>query len=89
MKIEMIKFGNLLISRPSGKDAWLSFQPQLALLPSDEEVILDFKGVSVLTPSWMDEFLTPLKKRFKKIKFANINSPVIRETIDFLKSLPK
>ncbi|MBI5412269.1 DUF4325 domain-containing protein [Candidatus Peregrinibacteria bacterium] len=88
MKIEMIKFGNLLISRPSGKDAWLSFRPQLATLPSNEEIILNFKGVSVLTPSWMDEFYTPLKIRFKKIKIINIDSPVIKETIDFLESLP-
>ena len=89
MKIEMIKFGNLLISRPSGKDAWLAMQATLKTVPPKEQIILTFKGVSVLTPSWMDEFLTPLKGRFKKIMMTDIESPVIKETIDFLEKLHK
>lgn len=87
MKIEMIKFGNLLISRPSGKDAWLGMQALLKKIPKGESIVLDFKGVSVLTPSWMDEFLTPLKATFKKVNIVHAESPVIRETLDFLEKL--
>jgi hypothetical protein len=87
MNIEMVKFGDLLISRPAGKDAWLGIQSMLKNTTQKEQVTLDFKGVSVLTPSWMDEFYTPLKKKYKKVKTINIKSSVISETIKFLESL--
>jgi len=89
MTIEMIKFGPLLISRPAGKDAWLGIQARLRGLPPQEEIVLDFHGVTVLTPSWMDEFLTPMKETFTKVSFRNIDSQVIEETLTFLESLSK
>ena len=51
MKIQISKFGEMLISRPSGKDAFLSAKSYL--LPVDgveENIELDFSGVNVLTP---------------------------------------
>ena len=65
MKIEIKKFGTTLVSRPAGKEAWLAFQPVLKEMPSGEKIIVDFAEVVVLTPSWADEFLTPLKNKFK------------------------
>lgn len=66
MMIEMKKFGTTLVSRPSGKEAWLAFQPTLNGVSDDEEIIVNFSDVMVLTPSWADEFLTPLRSRFQR-----------------------
>ena len=46
----MVKFGEILVSRPMGKDAYLSLTAYL--LPKDitEPIQLDFKGVKVLAP---------------------------------------
>jgi|GEM_PF-1008050 len=62
MNIALKKFGTTLVSRPAGKEAWLAFQPVLKEVTENEQIIVDFKDVVVLTPSWADEFLTPLKK---------------------------
>ncbi|MDE2588214.1 MAG: STAS-like domain-containing protein [Patescibacteria group bacterium] len=85
MKIQVHKFGTTLVSRPSGKEAWLAFQPTLNEISDDEEIIVDFEGVIVLTPSWADEFLTPLQDRFKnKVKLENINNPSVIATLETL-----
>ena len=76
MIIQLKKFGITLISRPSGKEAWLAFQPVLNQIQQEEKIIVDFDGVAVLTPSWADEFLTPLRKKFKeKVELFHINNP--------------
>ena len=64
MIVQIKKFGTTLVSRPSGKEAWLAFQPVLNQISTTEEIIVDFEGVVVLTPSWADEFLTPLREIF-------------------------
>lgn len=85
MKIELKKFGIILVSRPAGKEAWLAFQPVLKELQSEEKIIVDFDGVIVLTPSWADEFLTPLKNGFKKkVELINISNPSVQETLSIL-----
>lgn len=85
MIIQLKKFGTTLVSRPSGKEAWLAFQPILHTVPGDEEVIVDFGGVVVLTPSWADEFLTPLRARFgDKVTLSNIDNPSVEATLAIL-----
>ncbi|MBI2430925.1 MAG: STAS-like domain-containing protein [Candidatus Levybacteria bacterium] len=85
MTIELKKFGTTLVSRPSGKEAWLAFQPVLNEISQNEEVIVDFDGVVVLTPSWADEFLTPLREKFKeKVVLHNIDNPSVKATLDIL-----
>ncbi len=85
MIIQMKKFGIILVSRPSGKEAWLAFQPVLNEISQDEEIIVDFDDVVVLTPSWADEFLTPLYKRFKdRVKLQNTNNPSVSATLAIL-----
>ena len=85
MRIQVNKFGTTLVSRPSGKEAWLAFQPTLSGISQDEEIIVDFEGVVVLTPSWADEFLSPLRIRFKdKVKLQNTDNPSIRATLAIL-----
>lgn len=64
MIIELKKFGATLTSRQDGKEALLAFQPSLNQIKPAETVEVDFDGVNTLSPSWADEFLTPLARRF-------------------------
>ena len=85
MIIELKKFGMTLVSRPSGKEAWLAFQPTLKNISQNEEIIVDFSGVVVLTPSWADEFLTPLKARFNnEVKLIHTDNASIQATLSIL-----
>ncbi|EKE15478.1 MAG: hypothetical protein ACD_12C00004G0003 [uncultured bacterium] len=84
MNIEIKKFGITLVSRPAGKEAWLAFQPVLNEIKSDEKILVDFAGVIVLTPSWADEFLTPLKQKFKQVNLINTNNPSVKATLAIL-----
>ena len=60
MTIELKKFGNMLISRPAGKEALLVARAYTLPKDASEPIAFDFLGVDVLAPSWADEFLTPL-----------------------------
>ena len=85
MIIEVKKFGTTLVSRPSGKEAWLAFQPVLSTVPEHEEIIVDFADVGVLTPSWADEFLTPLRSRFgKRVTLVNTDNASVKATLAIL-----
>ncbi|MDZ4231498.1 MAG: DUF4325 domain-containing protein [Patescibacteria group bacterium] len=59
MIIELKKFGDILLSRPAGREAFDAIRPNIN---PDEEVKVSFEGVSVATPSWVDEFITHLGK---------------------------
>jgi len=86
MRIQVNKFGTTLVSRPSGKEAWLAFQPTLNEVANDEEIIVDFDGVIVLTPSWADEFLSPLYSRFgDKVRIQNRDNPSVTASLAILK----
>lgn len=88
MKIELKKFGVTLVSRPAGKEAWLAFQPVLKTVQSNEKIIVNFDGVIVLTPSWADEFLTPLKNNFKeRVELVNITNPSVEATLSILNNI--
>src|SRR3989338_6697482 len=87
MIIELKKFGTTLVSRPAGKEAWLAFQPVLHenVQSNKEEIIVDFSCVFVLTPSWADEFVTPLRKRYKnRVRLENITNPSVDATLSIL-----
>ena len=85
MIINVKKFGTTLVSRPSGKEAWLAFQPTLNSVQRGEEVTVDFSGVEVLTPSWADEFLTPLYSRFPgSVKLINTDNASVEATLNTL-----
>jgi len=60
MKLQLEKFGKTLISRELGSEALKAFQPTLRELSEDEKLEIDFSEVSTLSPSWGDEFLSPL-----------------------------
>lgn len=66
MKIFLEKFGSTLVSRQTGREAFAALQPLLLDLQEDEELVLDCAGTITLSPSWADEFLTPLLKSYGK-----------------------
>ena len=84
MKLELKKFGELLTSRPAGKEAYLSAKAYT--LPKDTKATIevDFSGVKVLSPSWADEFLTPLQRDFPAVTMVNTANPSVKATLDIL-----
>ncbi|MBU1088674.1 DUF4325 domain-containing protein [Patescibacteria group bacterium] len=85
MIIQLKKFGTTLISRPSGKEALLAYTHTLDQINQKGLILIDFAGVIVLTPSWADEFLTPICKRFgKRVTLQNIDNPSIKATLSIL-----
>ena len=85
MKIELRKYGDLLISRPAGREAAM-VERAISKPMSDTELIeIDFDGVGVLTPSWIDEFIQVIKENFKnKIVFLSSQNSSVIESLKFL-----
>lgn len=88
MIIEMKKFGYVLTSRQAGREAFAAFLPSLAGVGEDEEVVVDFDGVNTFSPSWGDEFLTPLAERFgSRLALKNTANPSVALTLETLESV--
>ena len=88
MKIELKKFGTLLNSREFGKEALLAFRPTLNKISNKENIEIDFEGVITFSPSWADEFLRPLFKKYgKKMILKNTNNVSVRDTLEFLEEV--
>jgi hypothetical protein len=86
MKIEIKKFGDLLVSRPAGREAYLALQSySLNGLPKDELIEIDFKGVKAITPSWADEVVTKIFQEFKNVKLLNTENSTVQATLETLK----
>lgn len=60
MRVELNKFGTTLISRQAGSEAFKAFQSTLQDMKPGENLEIDFSGVLTFSPSWGDEFLSPL-----------------------------
>ncbi len=86
MKLELKKFGNILSSRPAGRDAWLSAQAYLFdQLGPDEKIEVNFSGVSVLSPSWAEEFLSQLKKTYsERVIFLPSDNPSVKASLEII-----
>jgi hypothetical protein len=86
MTIELKKFGEVLISRPAGKDAYLGIVAYLTKgLTGDEKIEIDFAGVKVITPSWADEVITKLAAQYKNIVLLNTDNPTVKATLKTLR----
>lgn len=85
MIIELKKFGEILVSRPAGREAFLAMSAYLTKdLKSDEEIAIDFAGVKVLAPSWADEVIAKLAKEHP-VKFVNADNSSVVATLKILK----
>ncbi|HVO33772.1 MAG TPA: DUF4325 domain-containing protein [Elusimicrobiota bacterium] len=85
MKIEVKKFGEILMSRPAGRDAALTIKAYLK--PKQKNRIeLDFSGVLAVGPSWLDEVLTILRSEYGKARVICLPSKNV-SVIESLKIL--
>ncbi len=86
MQIEIGKFGDKLVSRPAGREAFLSLESYaLNNLSEDEQIEIDFAGVKALTPSWADEVVTKIAARFKNVKLLNTENLTVQATLKTLR----
>ena len=86
MKIELKKFGEILVSRPAGREAFLALSAyQLRDVAKNEPIEIDFSGVKVLAPSWADEVITPLAARNTQITFLNESNASVQATLKTLR----
>lgn len=84
MFIELKKFGDILTSREAGREALSAFLPTLNALDENEKITVDFQGVSVLTPSWADEFIRPILEKYtKRVLLINDANPSVQAALRF------
>ncbi len=82
MNIDVKKFGAILTSRQLGKEAFMAFSPNFNNISGEEKIYINFDDIDVFSPSWGDEFLTALHRRFgdqlilKKSSNASVNASV-------------
>ena len=83
MTVQINKFGDLLMSHPAGKEAFLLAESHLFnSLDESEEIILDFADVKVLTPSWAEEFIFDFKDLHKNtLSFINTSNPSVEASL--------
>ena len=83
MTVQINKFGDLLMSHPAGKEAFLLAESHLFnSLDESEEIILDFADVKVLTPSWAEEFIFGFKDLHKNtLSFINTSNPSVEASL--------
>ncbi|MCR5614463.1 STAS-like domain-containing protein [Treponema sp.] len=83
MDITISKFGDILMSRPAGKEAFLMAKAYIFnSISKDEEIKLDFSNVKVLTPSWADEFITGIKSNFSNsINYVNTTNESVEASL--------
>src|SRR3989344_4755139 len=85
MVIELKKFGTTLISRQAGREAFSALQPLLKDMPAGENIEMNFEGVLTFSPSWGDEFITPLLNIYgEKLILKNTQNPSVQATIEIL-----
>lgn len=85
MRVQIEKFGKVLSSRQAGKDAYLGFLPVLNEVAQGETVEVDFSGIESFSPSWGDEFLTPLLEKFgDRLVLVNTDNLSVALTIETL-----
>ncbi|MEI6650349.1 MAG: DUF4325 domain-containing protein [Candidatus Moraniibacteriota bacterium] len=86
MKIELKKFGEVLVSRPAGREAYLAMSAYLTKdIGSDEPIEIDFSGVKVLAPSWADEVVTHICKEFGNVSLSNTENASVQATLKTLR----
>lgn len=83
MLVEISSFGEMLMSHPAGKDAFLLAESHLFnSLDAKEEIILDFADLKVLTPSWAEEFIYGFKDLHKNpMSFINTSNPSVEASL--------
>lgn len=78
------------MSRQFGKESYAAFLPTLKEASKGEIIEVDFEGVNTFSPSWADEFLTPLMKEYgKRLVLKKSNNLSVKSTIELLEKVNK
>ena len=79
MKIVIKRYGEVLVSPKEGEEAFYSAEDNfLHTLKEGEVLTLDFANVRVLSPSWLDEFLSRIKEKYNnKIEYLNTENETV------------
>ena len=83
MIVDMSSFGEMLMSRPAGREAFLGASAYIFNdIQANEIISLDFSKVKMLAPSWADEFITGLKKKLSnQINYLNTENPSVKASL--------
>jgi len=83
MIIQIINFGEILMSRPAGREAFLMAKAYiLKEIKDNEEITLDFDNIKVLAPSWADEFINGIKTEYiNSIQYINTDNPSVKASL--------
>ena len=83
MEIKASYFGDILMSRPAGREAFLMAKAYIFKeLKRGETIILDFDGIKVLAPSWADEFISGIKREYANtVEFINTENPSVQASL--------
>jgi len=88
MRISLSKFGSTLMSRDAGREAFSVLQPTLEQVSSTEPIEVDFGGINVFSPSWGDEVLGGLLKRFDdRVILYNTQNLSVKESLELLEKI--
>ena len=88
MRIELKKFGDVLTSRPAGREAFAAIRPTLS--PAESQIEIDFSGVISLAPSWADEFFRALEEIYgDRITYMPSDNPSVKATMAILREQTK
>jgi len=83
MIVKICNFGDILMSRPAGREAFLMAKAYVFKDINNDEIILDFNDVKVLAPSWADEFITGIKTEYKNtLQYINTDNPSVRASLN-------
>ena len=83
MVIPISNFGDVLMSRPAGREAFLMAKAYVFKeIKETDDIILDFDGIKVLAPSWADEFISGIKSEYSNsLQYVNTENPSVKATL--------
>ncbi len=86
MEIKVSNFGDILMSRPAGREAFLKAKAYVFKdIITGEIIVLDFDNVKVLAPSWADEFISGIQKDYdNKVQCINTENPSVKASLKTL-----
>jgi len=83
MLVKICNFGDVLMSRPAGREAFLMAKAYVFNeTKKSDEITLDFDEVKVLAPSWADEFISGIKAEYPNtLQYINTENPSVKASL--------
>jgi len=83
MVVKISNFGDILMPRPAGREAFLMAKAYVFRETNKtDEIVLDFNDVKVLAPSWAEEFISGIKSEYSNaIQYINTENPSVKASL--------